>query len=168
VIVVDGGSHDDTLARARPLADRVIGAARGRASQMNAGAAIARHDVLLFLHADTRLAARRRCLIARAIESGRRWGRFDVAIDGRRDGCRDRGRDEPALAPDRHRDRRPGNVRRARAVRVGRRLPADRADGRHRTFEPAQAPRRPPACLRERVRTSDAAGTATARGARSR
>jgi glycosyltransferase involved in cell wall biosynthesis len=55
VIVVDGGSHDDTVARARPLADRVVGAARGRASQMNAGAAIARNDVLLFLHADTRL-----------------------------------------------------------------------------------------------------------------
>jgi rSAM/selenodomain-associated transferase 2 len=82
VIVVDGGSHDDTLARARPLADRVIGAARGRASQMNAGAAIARHDVLLFLHADTRLPPLADAMIARAIESGRRWGRFDVAIDG--------------------------------------------------------------------------------------
>jgi rSAM/selenodomain-associated transferase 2/rSAM/selenodomain-associated transferase 1 len=83
VIVVDGGSHDDTVARARPLADRVIGAARGRASQMNAGAAIARHDVLLFLHADTRLPPGADAMIARAIESGRHWGRFDVAIDGR-------------------------------------------------------------------------------------
>jgi rSAM/selenodomain-associated transferase 2/rSAM/selenodomain-associated transferase 1 len=83
VIVVDGGSRDDTVARARPLADRVVGAARGRASQMNAGAAIARGEVLLFLHADTRLPPDAEDAIARAIGSGRRWGRFDVAIDGR-------------------------------------------------------------------------------------
>jgi len=82
VIVVDGGSHDDTIARARPLADRVVGAARGRASQMNAGAAIARNDVLLFLHADTRLPPDAAGAIALAMASGRRWGRFDVAIDG--------------------------------------------------------------------------------------
>ena len=39
VIVVDGGSRDRTAALARPLADHVIGAPRGRAAQMNAGAA---------------------------------------------------------------------------------------------------------------------------------
>ena len=55
IIVVDGGSTDDTLHLARPLADRIAAARRGRASQMNAGAAIARGKVLLFLHADTRL-----------------------------------------------------------------------------------------------------------------
>ena len=55
VIVVDGGSRDATVQRARLRADRVIPAARGRASQMNAGAEMATGDVLLFLHADTRL-----------------------------------------------------------------------------------------------------------------
>ena len=60
VIVVDGGSADDTLARARRGADRVLAAARGRARQMNAGAAAATGDVLLFLHADTRLPPRGR------------------------------------------------------------------------------------------------------------
>ncbi len=55
VIVVDGGSRDGTVELARPLADRVLTAPRGRASQMNAGAAAATGDVLLFLHADTRL-----------------------------------------------------------------------------------------------------------------
>src|SRR5262249_36607102 len=55
VIVVDGGSTDETVALARPRADFVIMSARGRATQMNAGAAIARGEVLLFLHADTRL-----------------------------------------------------------------------------------------------------------------
>lgn len=55
VIVVDGGSTDDTIAVARSLRARVIEASRGRASQMNAGAAAARGQILLFLHADTRL-----------------------------------------------------------------------------------------------------------------
>jgi len=52
IIVVDGGSSDGTWSLAKPLADRVISARRGRASQMNAGAEIARGDVLWFLHAD--------------------------------------------------------------------------------------------------------------------
>ena len=55
VIVADGGSRDDTAARARPFADRVLSAPRGRSAQMNTGAAAASGDVLLFLHADTRL-----------------------------------------------------------------------------------------------------------------
>src|SRR5215470_2450066 len=55
VIVVDGGSRDATIQRAWLRADRVISAPRGRAVQMNAGVAKASGDVLLFLHADTRL-----------------------------------------------------------------------------------------------------------------
>jgi len=52
IIVVDGGSSDGTWSVAEPLADRVIAARRGRASQMNAGAAVARGEVLWFMHAD--------------------------------------------------------------------------------------------------------------------
>jgi len=55
VIVVDGGSRDRTAEIARGEADAVIAAPRGRAAQMNAGAAVARGNVLLFLHADTLL-----------------------------------------------------------------------------------------------------------------
>ena len=55
VIVVDGGSRDRTVEIGRGLADAVIAAPRGRAAQMNAGAAVARWGVLLFLHADTLL-----------------------------------------------------------------------------------------------------------------
>src|SRR4030088_2310136 len=55
VIVVDGGSRDATIQRARLRADRVISAPRGRALQMNAGATKSSGDVLLFLHADTHL-----------------------------------------------------------------------------------------------------------------
>jgi rSAM/selenodomain-associated transferase 2 len=83
VIIVDGGSSDDTVAVARRLADQVIDAPRGRASQMNAGAAVARGTVLLFLHADTRLPADADRLVLDGLaSSGRAWGRFDVAIEG--------------------------------------------------------------------------------------
>lgn len=81
VIVVDGGSRDDTPARAAPLADRVIQASRGRARQMNAGARIATGSVLLFLHADTRLPETTFSLIEDALLR-HAWGRFDVAIEG--------------------------------------------------------------------------------------
>jgi rSAM/selenodomain-associated transferase 2 len=84
VIVVDGGSHDATVQRARLRSDRVILAARGRALQMNAGAEQASGDVLLFLHADTRVPADADYVILKRLErSGRVWGRFDVKIDGR-------------------------------------------------------------------------------------
>lgn len=52
VIVVDGGSGDETVARSVPAADLVLTAPRGRAAQQNAGAKASRGDVLLFLHAD--------------------------------------------------------------------------------------------------------------------
>ena len=82
VIVVDGGSSDATVAHARPLADRVETAPRGRAAQMNAGAAQARGQTLLFLHADTVLPAEADRLIAAALAGGAPWGRFDVRIEG--------------------------------------------------------------------------------------
>lgn len=82
VIVVDGGSKDATLALAEPLADRVLPAPRGRARQMNVGAASARGDVLVFLHADTRLPGLAVGLIREALRQ-RLWGRFDVLIGGR-------------------------------------------------------------------------------------
>ena len=82
--MVDGGSADDTVALAAPLAISSLTSARGRAVQMNAGAAIASGDVLLFLHADTRLPpdADRLCIDGLA-QSRRAWGRFDVSIEGR-------------------------------------------------------------------------------------
>ena len=82
VIVADGGSDDGTRELAAPHADRVIAAPRGRASQMNAGAAVAGGAALLFLHADSTLPEGADRLVAQAL--GRRaWGRFDVRIEGR-------------------------------------------------------------------------------------
>jgi rSAM/selenodomain-associated transferase 2 len=84
VIVVDGGSADRTAALAEPFADSVITSARGRAVQMNTGAAVARGDVLVFLHADTRLPPDPdRIILDGLARSGRAWGRFDVSIEGR-------------------------------------------------------------------------------------
>jgi len=84
VVVVDGGSRDATRALARPLADRVIEAPRGRARQMNAGADAARAPWLLFLHADTRLPEGALAEVESALrQPGRCWGRFDVRIEGR-------------------------------------------------------------------------------------
>jgi rSAM/selenodomain-associated transferase 2 len=85
VIVADGGSSDRTAELARPLADRVIVAPRGRSAQMNAGAAAASGDVLLFLHADTRLPDNADRLVLDGLAySDRNWGRFDVRFDGGR------------------------------------------------------------------------------------
>nr|WP_040729193.1 TIGR04283 family arsenosugar biosynthesis glycosyltransferase [Thiocapsa marina] len=84
ILVVDGDSPDGTAGLAAPYADQVLSAPRGRAVQMNAGAAAARGDLLVFLHADTRAPIdtllRLPDLLAR---SGRSWGRFDVRIEGR-------------------------------------------------------------------------------------
>jgi rSAM/selenodomain-associated transferase 2 len=83
VIVVDGGSRDGTPERARPHADRLVGSARGRALQMNAGAALAGGEVLLFLHADTLLPLEADRLILDGLATrGRCWGRFDVRLSG--------------------------------------------------------------------------------------
>src|SRR5262249_4483043 len=81
VIVVDGGSRDRTVELARPHADQVIAAPRGRATQMNAGAAGASGDVFLFLHADTQLLDDADRLVLGGLErADRAWGRFDIAI----------------------------------------------------------------------------------------
>jgi rSAM/selenodomain-associated transferase 2 len=56
VVVVDGGSSDQTAALAAALGARVVTARRGRGAQLAAGVAAARGDWLLLLHADTRLA----------------------------------------------------------------------------------------------------------------
>jgi rSAM/selenodomain-associated transferase 2 len=83
VIVADGDSTDGTAAACAGRVDAVIAAPRGRAAQMNAGAAEARGAVLLFLHADTLLPADADERVLEGLNaSGRCWGRFDVTIDG--------------------------------------------------------------------------------------
>ena len=81
LILSDGGSTDDTVNLAVPFVDLVIAEGRGRAVQMNAGAAHATGTNLLFLHADTDLPADADRLIATALQQYQ-WGRFDIALTG--------------------------------------------------------------------------------------
>ena len=84
IIVVDGGSGDDTAQRARPLADRVIVTEAGRGAQMNVGARLASGRTLLFLHADTRMSPAAFAALDAALRARKeRWGRFDLSIEGR-------------------------------------------------------------------------------------
>lgn len=83
LVVVDGGSTDRTRALAAPLCDRLIAAPRGRAAQMNAGAAASSGRLLLFLHADTSLPRAARDLLEDCARGPETWGRFDVHLDGR-------------------------------------------------------------------------------------
>ncbi|MEX0739729.1 MAG: TIGR04283 family arsenosugar biosynthesis glycosyltransferase [Pseudohongiella sp.] len=83
VIVVDGGSTDNSVEVVRGQVDDCLQCAPGRARQMNAGAARATGDVLLFLHIDTMLPDRAADLVLAALVGGAHcWGRFDVRLDG--------------------------------------------------------------------------------------
>ena len=83
IILVDGGSTDGTIALAASLVDRQISCTRGRATQMNAGAAAARGEIFVFLHADTSLPQDAFALMIDGLAaSSKVWGRFDVRIDG--------------------------------------------------------------------------------------
>jgi len=82
LIVVDGGSSDNTRAIAANLADHILIAPQGRAHQMNHGAGHAQGDLLLFLHADTFLPGNALALIAQNIDENHQWGRFDIQLQG--------------------------------------------------------------------------------------
>ena len=93
-ILVDGGSNDDsigiiqsfikelTLDNYRKIDWRMTESRAGRAQQMNAGAALATGDILLFLHADTQLPTQAIAEVTTAIKSSE-WGRFDVQLNSR-------------------------------------------------------------------------------------
>ncbi|MBE8970854.1 TIGR04283 family arsenosugar biosynthesis glycosyltransferase [Nostocales cyanobacterium LEGE 12452] len=85
VIVVDGGSSDDTVAIAQSLNVKVISSSPGRAVQMNAGAVAASGEILLFLHADTRLPTGFDEMIRTALQQpGTVAGAFKLRIDASR------------------------------------------------------------------------------------
>lgn len=82
LVVVDGGSNDDTFAIAQRHADLAVLAPCGRAKQMNTGAQAATGDVLLFLHADTVLPSNFPALLHHALADATViGGRFDVRLD---------------------------------------------------------------------------------------
>lgn len=81
VLLVDGGSRDGSADEAEIIGLTVLRSSRGRARQMNMGAASAKGGALVFLHADTRLPAQADQQILEAL-SKRHWGRFDVRLTG--------------------------------------------------------------------------------------
>jgi rSAM/selenodomain-associated transferase 2 len=84
IIVADGGSEDETLELARSPGVVALSAPRGRAAQMNAGAAATKAEVLVFVHADTRLPAQAPQMIARALADARVvGGSFRLSFDRR-------------------------------------------------------------------------------------
>lgn len=82
VILVDGGSQDATVQLAQQSGFRVVVAPKGRAAQMNAGASHSTGEILLFLHADTRLPPHALALLRKRLHAPQVWGRFDVRIVG--------------------------------------------------------------------------------------
>ncbi|MEO0015494.1 MAG: hypothetical protein RLZZ535_3883, partial [Cyanobacteriota bacterium] len=87
IIVVDGGSQDNTVAIAKSTAKSIVkvitASGKGRAGQMNAGANVAQSDILLFLHADTQLPANFIKLISKTLNQNQIIaGAFELAIDG--------------------------------------------------------------------------------------
>lgn len=80
IIVVDGGSIDDTVEISKPLANKVIVSVKGRAKQMNAGAEKAKGEMLVFLHADTFLPENALELIGQINQD---WGRFNIQLNGK-------------------------------------------------------------------------------------
>ena len=83
ILIVDGGSDDGSVALAERAGFRVLASTKGRARQMNLGAAKATGDVLLFLHADTLLPEGALANVRQTmLKTDAVWGRFDVVIDG--------------------------------------------------------------------------------------
>lgn len=80
VIVVDGGSKDDTLSIAGNLADQVFSSAPSRGGQMDIGAERSTGEILLFLHADTHLPVGWESKIRNAIKSGKTGGAFNLSV----------------------------------------------------------------------------------------
>ncbi len=81
VIVVDGGSNDNTCSISKPLSDKVIISESGRALQMNNGAAHSENDILWFLHADTLISDKAIEKIQQVLNKND-WGRFNVKLSG--------------------------------------------------------------------------------------
>ncbi|MCL6752985.1 TIGR04283 family arsenosugar biosynthesis glycosyltransferase [Nostoc sp. CCCryo 231-06] len=82
VIIVDGGSKDDTIKIAQSLGVKVISSSPGRAVQMNTGAVAATGEILLFLHADTCLPTGFDDMVRTALQQpGTVAGAFKLRID---------------------------------------------------------------------------------------
>lgn len=84
IILVDGGSVDETMQLASPLVDQLLCVPAGRANQLAAGVAVARYPIVWMLHADTQAPEDADHSILHSLQAaGALWGRFDVRLSGR-------------------------------------------------------------------------------------
>lgn len=81
IIVSDGGSTDDTFEVCRRFPVTFISGQHGRGKQLNTGAAKASGDVLLFLHADSRVGSEVFAELGRALAGGNKWGCLTIGFD---------------------------------------------------------------------------------------
>ncbi|MFV1984866.1 MAG: TIGR04283 family arsenosugar biosynthesis glycosyltransferase, partial [Thiohalomonadales bacterium] len=82
IIIVDGGSYDNTVNLAQIFVDQLLNSDPGRAKQMNLGARHAKNAILLFLHSDTILPACADTIIINSLSSHKYWGRFNIQLSG--------------------------------------------------------------------------------------
>jgi rSAM/selenodomain-associated transferase 2 len=83
LILVDGGSTDNTISLSEGKIDKLVQSEPGRAIQMNAGANVASKNILLFLHIDTQIPKDVITIIQQALKnSTKKWGRFNVRLSG--------------------------------------------------------------------------------------
>lgn len=83
VIVVDGGSEDDTLTICKKFPITVLTSKSGRSTQMNHGASNASNEILVFLHIDTTLPINAATIITHSLQQQNfKWGHFKVRLDG--------------------------------------------------------------------------------------
>ena len=83
IILVDGGSTDNTIKIASNLVDHILITKSGRAHQQNIGASIAKGDILLFLHADT-VITKEQIVSLKSIIEKNVWGFFKIIFDNRK------------------------------------------------------------------------------------
>ena len=82
IIIVDGGSTDDTIELCAQRPVLLINSAPGRAIQLNRGALAATGNLLLFLHADTTLPKHVDSILSTIACADVIWGRFDIRLSG--------------------------------------------------------------------------------------
>ncbi len=81
VVLVDGGSRDDTCALAAGLVDAVLTSAPGRGEQIGVGIASSTRECIWMLHADSTLTEQHYLDVLAAFARGAVWGRFNVVIE---------------------------------------------------------------------------------------
>ncbi len=83
IILVDGGSTDNTVKLSENYVNQIIISKPCRSTQMNSGAKHAKNNILLFLHSDTFLPDLADTIISSSLSGSKVWGRFNIKLSGK-------------------------------------------------------------------------------------